>query len=232
MLLIYFIFGTIFASFSYVVALRLPLKQDFVKSRSQCDYCYHSLNWYDLVPIISYLMLRGKCRYCHHEISITHFLMELFGGLCLVTCHLYARNGLVTLGLFALNTTMMIIALIDQDYMLIPDSLIIVTTLLCLYLFVVERKNVVEQLNALLIPLMLYLMTLIHPNSFGEGDLMLLCPLCFYLGFKDSFNLLLLSSILGSLAGIKILYEDLNHDHHLPFVPMLTIGLILTIFVL
>lgn len=232
MLLIYFIFGTIFASFSYVVALRLPLHQDFVKARSQCDYCHHTLRWYDLIPIISYLLLQGRCRYCHHKISITHFLMELYGGLCLVTCHLYDANDLLAVGLFALIMAMMIIALIDQDYMLIPDALIIVITLLCLLLFVVERKNVFTQVAGLLFPLMLLMMTIIYPNSFGEGDLMLLCPLCFYLGFRDSFNLLLSSSMMGCLAGIKILFDEFNHDHHLPFVPMLTIGLILTIFVL
>ena len=58
----------------------------FVKGRSHCDHCGETLKWCDLVPIVSYIFLRGKCRYCHTSIPIRGFLIEIFGGLIGMFC--------------------------------------------------------------------------------------------------------------------------------------------------
>ena len=82
MVVILFIIGACLGSFYLVVGKRLPKNEDIILSRSKCDSCNHTLFWYDLIPIFSYIFLLGKCRYCHKKISITktalYFLKKFF----------------------------------------------------------------------------------------------------------------------------------------------------------
>ena len=66
----FFIFGSVLASFYCVLATRIPEGKSIVKPRSHCEHCNHTLKWYELIPIFSYLFLRGKCRECHKKIPI------------------------------------------------------------------------------------------------------------------------------------------------------------------
>jgi leader peptidase (prepilin peptidase)/N-methyltransferase len=82
--IIVFMFGGCLGSFFNVVLLRVPEKQDFVKTRSHCPECKHILQWYELVPVFSYVFLKGRCRKCMTRIKARYLLMELFcGGGCL-----------------------------------------------------------------------------------------------------------------------------------------------------
>lgn len=82
--LIYFIFfliGITFGSFFTLAVYRIPLKQDILYTRSYCPKCNHRLEFLDLIPIFSYLFLRGKCRYCKEPIRIRYLLFELLTGI-------------------------------------------------------------------------------------------------------------------------------------------------------
>ena len=79
-----FILGSVLASFYGVMAERLPLGKSIVKPRSHCDYCNHPLAFYELVPIFSYLFLKGKCSSCHHKLPKTMLITEIFLGLLLL----------------------------------------------------------------------------------------------------------------------------------------------------
>lgn len=81
-----FLIGMCVASFMNVVIDRVPRNESFVKGRSHCDHCGETLKWDDLIPIVSYIFLRGKCRYCHTSIPIRGFLIEIFGGLIGMFC--------------------------------------------------------------------------------------------------------------------------------------------------
>ena len=76
-IILFFIVGLFMGSFYTVVGSRLPKREDFVKKRSHCDNCGHNLSFLDMIPIISYIFLRGKCRYCHEKISPLSTYMEL-----------------------------------------------------------------------------------------------------------------------------------------------------------
>ena len=71
-----FFIGACFGSFFNVVIYRLPLNESIMKGRSYCPNCYHQLSWYDLLPIVSYLCLKGRCRYCLKKIGISHLVIE------------------------------------------------------------------------------------------------------------------------------------------------------------
>jgi leader peptidase (prepilin peptidase)/N-methyltransferase len=79
-----FAVGAVFASFLNVVIYRLPRRQGFVVGSSYCPKCEHKLRSLDLVPILSYLFLRGKCRYCHESISPRYLIIEFIGGVAAV----------------------------------------------------------------------------------------------------------------------------------------------------
>ena len=81
MMILFGIIGTILASFYMVVAHRLPKEESIVTPPSHCEYCNHKLGPLDLIPVLSYLFLKGKCRYCKKHLSITYPLIELVQGL-------------------------------------------------------------------------------------------------------------------------------------------------------
>ena len=75
-LIIFFILGLLMGSFFTVVGSRLPNHENFMNSRSYCDKCHHRLSLLDMVPIISFLLLRGRCRYCKGKIDALSSYME------------------------------------------------------------------------------------------------------------------------------------------------------------
>ena len=69
--------GLMVGSFLNVIIYRLPQERSFVSGRSSCPHCHHPLRWYDLAPILSYLLLRGQCRYCQAKTSLQYPLIEI-----------------------------------------------------------------------------------------------------------------------------------------------------------
>src|SRR4051812_46319878 len=81
MLFSLFFIGLFFGSFFLVIIDRFTAKKNFWSGRSECASCHHLLVWYDLVPVISFILLSGKCRYCHKKLSLSYPLFELSTGL-------------------------------------------------------------------------------------------------------------------------------------------------------
>ena len=79
--IIIFFMGTMFGSFFTLAVYRIPLKKDITHERSFCPNCNHRLEFLDLIPIFSYLFLKGKCRYCGEKIRIRYILLECLSGL-------------------------------------------------------------------------------------------------------------------------------------------------------
>ena len=93
------VIGAVIGSFVNVVSVRGTKGEDFVHGRSYCPHCHHSLHALDLLPILSYLFLRGKCRYCKQPISIRYFIVEIIFSIlfCLVA---YLKSPLEIVGYF------------------------------------------------------------------------------------------------------------------------------------
>src|SRR3954471_7451274 len=88
-----FIFGTAIGSFLNVVIDRVPRNESLIKSRSHCEHCRRTLSWVDLVPIASYLVLRGKCRYCHVHIGYYYPIVEGLTGLLFIIATVSLLQG-------------------------------------------------------------------------------------------------------------------------------------------
>ncbi len=83
-----FVIGSLFGSFYSLATYRIPQKQDIVATRSYCPNCKHRLEFFDLIPVLSFILCGGKCRYCHDKISPRYFLLEVGHGLLFVAIYL------------------------------------------------------------------------------------------------------------------------------------------------
>ena len=85
-LVIFFILGSVMGSFYHVLATRLSNNRSIITPASHCENCNHMLKWYELIPIISYIIQGGKCRNCKTKLPISYFLMELCTGMLFAVC--------------------------------------------------------------------------------------------------------------------------------------------------
>ncbi len=117
--------GACFGSFSNVLIYRLPRNKDVVRGRSHCPSCNHMVAWYDNIPVLSWLVLRGKCRHCRAPISPRYLAVELAGAACALIG--IWRFGWTVEGLSASFFLLVLldIALIDWEHMIIPHTLTI-----------------------------------------------------------------------------------------------------------
>ncbi len=142
--LILFLIGASFGSFLNVLYFRYHpdkfiLSKDIIKGRSYCPKCHKTLSFYELIPVISFIIQGGKCRSCKQKISFQYILIEILAGLIFVFTPLFLRNNFITFfskihniyyfwGLSFIWSiillTLILIALIDLKFQIIPNELI------------------------------------------------------------------------------------------------------------
>ncbi|MBW6440973.1 prepilin peptidase [Patescibacteria group bacterium] len=144
-LLFIFIFGLIIGSFLNVVIFRLETEEKIVNDRSKCLSCNHVLNWYDLVPVFSFLFLHGKCRYCSKKISLQYPIVEILTGLSFVSVGIFFPFSLSValllkwIFLFYIFSTLIVVFFYDLRHFIIPDKVIFPAMVVGLiYNFVVD----------------------------------------------------------------------------------------------
>lgn len=198
-----FSIGIVFGSFFTLAVYRIPRKEDIVHVRSHCTTCNHRLDFWDLIPIFSYLFLRGKCRYCGDKIRIRYFLLEVLSGIVFLSMA-YTRGitynsdiisfiNLAFIYLFIAGT--FIIAGIDKEKKIIPNGLVIyglIVGIIYTIFKIAIGKNIVSNLTGLLlIPLLLLLINIIAKNifksenklPFGMGDIKYISIIGLFAGF-------------------------------------------------
>ncbi len=121
-LLIVFLFGVTIGSFLNVCIFRLPQHEDIVKEHSHCMSCGHRLAWYDLIPLFSWLLLRGRCRYCKARISVQYPLVEFLNGIGWVLIFLRNDVSVTSLCCCAAFSALLVLSVIDLRTFEIPDG--------------------------------------------------------------------------------------------------------------
>ncbi len=120
----FFLLGTVSGSFIDCVVSRLARKENFLWTRSSCPHCHHSLAWFDLIPLFSFLRLRGRCRYCQQKISGENPLVELGTGLLFLSIFLGIESPFWAGFLMLVCIPLGIVFLFDLKYSLIPSQFI------------------------------------------------------------------------------------------------------------
>jgi leader peptidase (prepilin peptidase)/N-methyltransferase len=239
LLIFAFCFGAIVGSFLNVVILRLPLEESsIVYPASHCPKCSTPLSWYDNIPLLSYIALRGKCRHCAVSISIQYPLIELSMGL-LSTGLLFKFGVSVPLaGFFIFSAALLTIVVIDIHHQIIPDIISLPGILIGVGFSVVSHTVTWQSsLIGLLIgggvlyaiALAYYLLRRI--DGMGGGDIKLLAMIGAWLGWQSLPFVIFTSSLSGSIIGLLAMRSQKKGGQtRIPFGPFLSIAALIFMF--
>lgn len=218
--------GLCVGSFLNVLIFRVPRGEEFVSTPSHCMRCGHQLKWYELIPILSYLLQRGKCRACKAPLSAQYPLVEGLNGVAWLITALLLRGDLLSTGLYcALFSILVVLALIDWRSFEIPEGLNIAIFVLGLVRLFTDLQNwklyVIGMCSVSLVFLLLWLVT--AGRGLGLGDVKLMASAGLLLGWPRT----LLATLLGSLLGciIHLIRMRFGAGRKLAFGPYLAAGI-------
>jgi leader peptidase (prepilin peptidase)/N-methyltransferase len=232
-------------SFLNVVAYRLVHEESIVTPRSKCPHCNHSLAWYDLIPVLSFIILRGKCRYCKQPISYLYPLIELLTVviMTLLVQRIVLNNGMYAplnlhqgISYFIFFSALIVTIRTDLETMLISRY---VTLFLVPLGFLLSHFNYIPlSLNASItgalfgygilyaIQSVFYWITKKH--GMGQGDLDLLAFIGSFTGVSGAWLSLMVGSMFGSVIGLLyMLIARPREPLKMPFGPFLVFGALL-----
>lgn len=206
------LFGAIIGSFLNVVIHRVPRAQSIVGGRSRCPKCGATISWYDNVPLVSWLVLRGRCRRCRGSISFRYPLVELLAALAAAGAVGTSGLSLTAGWAFAFFAIMIAITWIDWEHQIIPDPLSLGGTVLgwvgawvCLDI-TVAASLVGSLVGAGLILSIAALYKLARKvDGMGGGDVKLMAMIGAFLGWQMVFAVLFLAAFAGSLYGVYLM---------------------------
>ena len=232
------VFGMVVGSFLNVCICRMPRDESIVSPPSHCPVCSYQIRWYDNIPLLSYLFLRGKCRGCGTHISLQYPLVELLNGL--LTLLLFLRFGptLAFATLFLLCSALVVITFIDIEHQIIPDEIslpgIVVGFILSFfipgYTWLNSLLGILLGGGSLLLVAYGY-QWLTGKDGMGGGDIKLLAMMGAFLGWKSVLFIIFASSLIGSIVGVSImLVQKKDSKQAIPFGPYLAFGAVLYIF--
>lgn len=230
--IIMFLIGTIFGSFYNVIGYRIPKNESIMFPASHCPKCNHKLKFYELIPVLSYIIQGGKCRQCHEKISLFYPLFELLTGILFALSYLSFGFTLKLIIVLTFISMLIIITISDCIYMIIPDSVLIFFGLaLLIEIFFINgiSEALSSILNGIAAFTFMFLLKkfgdyIFKKESMGGGDIKLM----FVFGMVLTFPVAIMSIFVGSLIGLPISLLLLNNDnsHIIPFGPFLALGAI------
>lgn len=202
------VLGAVLGSFLNCAAWRLVHKESILRGRSHCALCGHTLGALDLVPIFSYLALKGKCRYCHQPISRRYVAAEAVNALVFCTVLLRFDVSWACLRFLWLLSLMLLGALVDYEDGWIPDRVSILAAIGYVPLALLEGgwklllSGVLSGAAVLLVLLAVVLVMekIMKTEVMGGGDLKLFAVLGLYFGWQQGIFLVLVSCVLGLAA--------------------------------
>jgi leader peptidase (prepilin peptidase)/N-methyltransferase len=224
----FFILGTIIGSFLNVVILRSLSGESLVYPPSHCAQCQHHLAPWDLIPVLSYIILKGKCRYCGSKISIQYPLIELVTGIVFVL--LYLKYGLTVelAQMLVFASILIIITMTDIKAMTASHIIALVGFAIVLILKIIAGEDI---LIAFLPAIILFILFAIgcYFGGIGDGDVSLAALIGLALGML-SMAAVFIAIVIGGIYGIILIIQNkANSKKQIPLVPFLTAGCMLAI---
>ena len=233
MLFLIFLYGLLFGSFFNVVGLRVPVNQSIVAPRSACPKCGHTLSWYELIPVLSYIFQKGKCSQCKTAISLIYPIVELITGLLFILAPVKLGWSTELFVAWTLISLLMIILVSDLAYMIIPDKVLIVfSVLLIIEKIIIPQNSLVFSISGAAVGFFLLLfLAVISKGGMGGGDIKLFAVIGFVLGPKLVLLAFFLASLFGALIGIiGMLLKQFKKREPIPFGPYIVLGTLIAYF--
>jgi leader peptidase (prepilin peptidase) / N-methyltransferase len=232
----FFIIGTLFGSFFNVAGYRLPKEESILFPPSHCPKCNYRLKAFDLIPIVSYFILKAKCRNCKTKISWFYPLFEFITGVLFALSYYVFGMNLYLLIVLIFVSSMIIIFISDYQTMIIPDEVIIFSSISILILtyFNNDLNTAIDSLmNGIIAFVFMFSLKsfgdfIFKKESMGGGDIKLLFVFGLLLGWEMSIISIFIASLIG--LPISIIYLKIKKENIIPFGPFLTIAALIILF--
>ncbi len=223
------ILGLVIGSFLNVCIYRIPKEESIAFPPSHCAKCQHNLSPIDLVPVFSYIFLRGKCRYCKEKISIRYPLIESLNGILYLILYLKFGLTLIALKYCILVSLLIVIGMIDYDTQFVFTSTTIFGGIIASIFIVIQaieyRSGTIDLILGGAIGFGIIGLIVFLTKGMGEGDIEIATVCGLFLGVKGILLGLFLAIILGGIVGIIILALKLKKaKEKIAFGPCIAIG--------
>jgi len=255
-----FLFGTALGSFIAVINNRYNTGLPFLKGRSICFSCNTELKSRDLIPIFSFIFLRGKCRYCQSKIPKETFIVEILMGILTILVAFKVgilgsnfqfiifnfqliSNFLILISIFA---TILLISIYDLKHFIIPDSFLIYFFIFSFLYIILNTNSIIHSfISGLVLALPFLLIFLISKGTwFGFGDVKYILVLGFFLGLTQGLSAVILSFWIGATfallalslkkliphINLPLLKNNFTIKSEIPFGPFLSLGIIISFY--
>lgn len=226
MILMIFIIGICIGSFLNVCIFRLPLKQDIVFESSHCMSCGRKLKWYELVPVVSYLIQGGKCRECKTKLSVQYPIIELLNGLFYLLVFTIKGFTAEAVILSLLASVLIVIAVVDFRTFEIPFGCNVFILVLGIAQVLYDLPHMSQYvIGFFAVSIVLYIIWLISKGrAIGGGDIKLLASAGLLLGWQNIILAFILGCILGAIIHV-VRMRFFGADRKLAFGPYLSAGI-------
>lgn len=222
-----FFIGSVIGSFLNVCIYRLPRNESIVTPPSYCLQCNTPLTAWDLIPIVSYLLLGGKCRYCGKPYSPRYAMVELLAGLLFLWCFQVIGAGIELIKILLFTAFLVIIAFIDYDHQLILDKVLgwfagagVVAKLYTGYPLIGDMLLAAVTGGGVLL-----FLAIITRGGMGDGDIKFVAVLGLWLGLEPTLLILFLAFVLGGLSStLLLLFKLKTRKDFIPFAPFIAIA--------
>ena len=232
-LIIFFIFGSIMGSFYHALATRLSNGLSIVKPASHCEKCKHELKWYELIPIISYILQGGKCRNCKTRLPISYLLMEVCTGILFAVCyHVFDTPLEIAISIIFVSS-LIIVIISDIEYMIILDEVLIFAITSIIILDVIDVGLYQTSIKVLYgvgsFATMLLIKKLgdimFKQESLGGGDIKLMFLIGLVIGYEMSICNIFFATFIAFPIALFLLIA--KKDNIIPFGPFLSMSAII-----
>ena len=222
-----FLFGLCIGSFSNVCIFRWVEEKSVVFPSSHCPNCGHSISWYDNIPVISYLLLKGKCRNCHIPISLQYPFIELLTGITFLAIFYSFGFSIFGLKLMFISWMFIVATMTDIIDRIIPNELILIGLVLIPVFFFLEDTTYMELILGLIFPSVILCIVSIIIEEItnietvvGGGDLKFLFIIGGLMGYEFSMYILMGGCVVGTVVYFAYFIEDMIYKKH-TYIPMM-----------
>ncbi len=226
-----FIFGIVIGSFLNVLILRIPKKEDFIKTRSHCMECGYQLKWYELIPIFSYLFLKGRCHNCKAHISVQYPLIEGLNGVLWVITFIINGLSIDSLLYCLLISALIVLSVIDERTQEIPLGINVFIFCLGVIMTVLHFDDWLNHvIGFFAVSVFIWIIIIVtRGRGMGGGDLKLMAAAGLLLGWKEIILAFALGCILGAIIHVlRMKIKDAQRV--LAFGPYLALGILITVW--
>jgi leader peptidase (prepilin peptidase)/N-methyltransferase len=222
--------GLLIGSFLNVCIYRIPRKEDIVYTPSHCFNCGSRVKWYDLIPVLSYILLGGKCRQCHEKISKQYPIIELSNGAAYMGIYWLYGISFQTVLVMALFSVLLVISIIDIRHSMIPNGLVLFIAIIAIIHLILNNDNIIQYIIGFFaVSGLLFLIAIITRGQMGGGDIKLMAVSGLFLGWQNIILALFIGSVIGSVIGLILIgLKVVKRKQRIPFGPFLAMGILIS----